>query len=261
MRPSGIITLLTDFGEQDYFVGAMKGEILSRAPDVRLVDLSHQVRAHDILHGAFILRHAYRHFPAGTVHLFVIDPGVGSARRPVAVLAHGHYFVGPDNGLLSLVLEDSPFEAVVLERREYFRSEISRTFHGRDLFAPVAAHLARGVELREFGTPISELVPACWPRPQRLAKGLKGQILHIDRFGNAITNLRPEDIPPVEQVRFRCGRLRCEGLASAYAAVEPGQPLAIVGSAGFIELSVREASAAALYGLHPGDPVILRWKP
>ncbi|MCS7082807.1 MAG: SAM-dependent chlorinase/fluorinase [Bacteroidetes bacterium] len=261
VRMARIITLLTDFGTADYFVGAMKGEILCRAPDVHLVDLSHEIRPHDILHGAFVLRHAYAHFPPETIHVFVVDPGVGSQRRPVAVRANGYYFVGPDNGLLKLLLDESPFEAVVLDRPEWFRPEVSRTFHGRDIFAPVAAHLANGVPLEALGSPIRELTPAQWTRPIRGDAYIVGQILHVDRFGNLITNIRPEDLPPNRTPVFTAKDLRCRGLVPAYAAVDPGQALAIVGSAGFIELAIREGSAAGVFDLKVGQRVLVSWEP
>src|SRR5262245_28139236 len=191
-----IITLTTDFGLSDPFVGMMKGVILGIAPNAQLVDLTHEVHSYDILEAALIVEASYRYFPSGSVHVIVVDPGVGSERRPMAVAANGHIFVGPDNGVLSLVLDGNSAEARVYEitNQSFFRGPVSRTFHGRDIFAPVAAHLVRGTPIESVGRPILDFVKSPFPTPRLQAGKLSGTVLRIDKFGNIITNLRLKDL-------------------------------------------------------------------
>jgi S-adenosylmethionine hydrolase len=270
-----LITLTTDFGLRDAFVGAMKGVILGIAPAARLVDLTHEVPPFDVRAGAYVLYAAYRYFPAETVHLAVVDPGVGSARRAVAVETSWGTFVVPDNGLLSLVLSrESVRQAVALENPAYRLPHVSRTFHGRDVFAPAAAHIARGVPLAEFGPAVSDL-PAAFrlvtfavSRPVRQGDGpaqpgdgpaqpgdtLIAHVLYVDRFGNLVTDATEADLTgPV--VVVEAGGQRIAGLSSAYTDVPPSQPVALIGSAGHLEVSVREGHAARTLGLAVGDPV------
>src|SRR5687767_13913214 len=194
--PDPLITLLTDFGTSDYFVSAMKGVILSINPDARVVDITHEIPAQDIEAAAFTLLAAHTAFPAGTVHLAVVDPGVGSARRAILVETRGQFFVGPDNGIFSYVCEGKP-EARVFEvtNRKYFREPVSSTFHGRDVFAPVAAALSAGTHPSEFGKQITDPVLLAPLQPKKSNDGkVKARIIHIDRFGNCITNLTPNDL-------------------------------------------------------------------
>jgi S-adenosyl-L-methionine hydrolase (adenosine-forming) len=248
-----IVTLLTDFGTNDTYVGQVKGAILAVAPNAVLVDLTHAVAAQDVQAGAFLLWAAVEAFPAGSTHLAVVDPGVGSSRRAIAVLSgRGDVFVGPDNGLLLAATErlGGLQRAVELTERRFWRERPSSTFHGRDLFGPIAGHIAAGVPLEQLGRPLAD--------PQRpfgldLADGHQGMVVHVDIYGNLVTNIRASALPE-EQFRVRLGR---HVIASAeyYAAVEPGALLALVGSAGLLEISARDASAAALTGALRGTPV------
>ena len=252
-----IITLTTDFGLQDAFVGTMKGVILGIAPDARLVDLTHDVPPFDVRAGAYALYAAYRYFPAETIHLAVVDPGVGSARRAVAVRTSWGTFVAPDNGLLSLVLSrESVRQAVALENPAYRLPHVSHTFHGRDVFAPAAAHIARGVPLAEFGPTASDLVTFPASRPTRQDDALVGHVIYVDRFGNLVTDVTETDLPG-SVVAVEAGGQRMAGLSAAYADVSPGQLLALIGSAGHLEIGVRGGHAACVLGLVVGDQVII----
>ncbi len=185
-----IITLLTDFGLGDAYVGIMKGVILSLSPDARLVDLSHEVPPQEVLSGAMVLQSAWRYFPPGTIHLAVVDPGVGSSRRALAAAGREQFFVGPDNGLFSLVFaEQAPLMVVSLENPQYFLAKVSATFHGRDIFAPVAAHLSLGVPLTAFGPALSDPVGLDFPAPEFGEEEVDGQIISCDHFGNLISNI------------------------------------------------------------------------
>lgn len=253
-----IITLLTDFGLRDGYVAAMKGVILSLAPEAVLVDISHDLPPQDVTAAAFVLASCWQFFPEGTIHLAVVDPGVGSNRRAVAVAAQGHSFVAPDNGLLSLALAEAPsFDAVTLTNPLYWRTPTpSHTFHGRDVFAPVAAHLAKGIPLAALGEPLGDLVRLPWPQPLPLAAGgWRGEVVYIDRFGNAITNLPGALVEPYREGWFYAGPFRLRGLAGTYAEVEPGTPLALIGSHGYLEIAIREGNAAQKGNLQVGTPV------
>jgi S-adenosylmethionine hydrolase len=258
-RPSGLITLLTDFGERDTYVGQMKAVILSLAPQVRLVDLTHAVPPQDILEGSFQLATAWRACPPGTVHVAVIDPGVGTARRALACLAGEQYFVLPDNGLGTLVFLDVPLRmVVVLDRPQFFRHPVSRTFHGRDIFAPAAAHLASGTDFTLLGTPIapSELVQLPLNPVARTPERVQGPLLSIDRFGNCRTLIRPEDVPFAHETALvRCRDVVIHGIHTTYSDVEPGSPLALFGSHGGLEIAIRNGNAAHELGLDRGDLV------
>src|SRR5688572_12873501 len=196
-----IVTLLTDFGTADYFVGAMKGAVLAANPSAQVVDITHEVPAYDIEAGAFTLRAAFETFPEGTVHVAVVDPGVGSERRAVAVEGRGHAFVGPDNGIFGHVYERvRPFRVFHLTDESFFRPEVSATFHGRDIFAPVAGALSRGVRAGELGPQVFDFVRLPSAAPARLADGtLAGAVIHVDRYGNCVTNITPQDLSPAER--------------------------------------------------------------
>ncbi|HEU0051999.1 MAG TPA: SAM-dependent chlorinase/fluorinase [Longimicrobium sp.] len=259
-----IVTLLTDFGTADYFVGAMKGVILSAAPGATVVDITHEVPPQDVRAGAFTLLAAYGAFPPGTVHVAVVDPGVGSARRAIAAEAGGHRFVGPDNGLLSWLLERAGDARVAhLDRERFFRHPVSRTFHGRDVFAPVGAALAAGAALEEVGTEIGDWVRLDPLRPARDDDGgLRGTVLHVDRFGNVVTPFTRDELPYealAPGARIGIGGREVRSIRRFYAegASAPGEPFGIWGSAGFLEVSVFRGSAARLLGVAPGDPVTL----
>lgn len=257
--PNGILTLLTDFGTRDAYVAAMKGVVLSVAPEVRIVDITHDIPPQDVMQGAFVLRDSAAHFPPGTVHVSVVDPGVGSARKAVAVGKAGQYFVGPDNGLFSLVLQARPDEAVVLDNPDFWRvPDPSSTFHGRDVFAPAAAHLAAGIPLSELGSPLSQLTPLHWALPIHDEQGIRGWVVHVDRFGNCVTNItREEFIGGRSKRRFKCyaGTVILDDVQPTYAAVSGGDPLLLFNSTDLLEIAVSRGNAAELYGLRTGSPI------
>lgn len=245
-----LISLLTDFGDRDTYVGTMKAVILDIAPEANLVDLCHHVPPQDIEEGAWLLGNSYAFFPKGTIHLAVVDPGVGTARRAIALKAGDHTFVGPDNGLFSLVLErETNYQAVQLTNTQYHRERLSRTFHGRDVFAPVAAHLASGVPLQALGTAISDLVRLPSTEPEELSDGLRVRILRVDSFGNLVTNLTEERFAewiarhPGKSVVVDIGRRQIEGVRNAYSEVPAGGLLSIFGSSGRLEIAVSGGSA------------------
>jgi len=259
-----IITLTTDFGEADGYVGAMKGVILGIAPEARIVDISHDIEPQNVRQAAYVLSTAVPYFPQGTIHVVVVDPGVGSARRPIAVRTGSAYFVGPDNGVFSHALareqEAGVKEPTVLHlnRREFWLPTISQTFHGRDIFSPVAAHLAAGVPFEMLGTPISDPVILSLPRPERMPDGsIRGEVLHADRFGNLITDI-PMSWLAGNQWVFEIAGRRIEGLSATYAAVRRHALLALPGSEGLLEIAVREGSAAERLGVGEGALVIAK---
>ena len=254
------LTLTTDFGSKDAYVAAMKGVILQSCPEARLVDVTHEVAPQDVMEAAFVLRQAVPFFPEETVHLVVVDPGVGTERRPVALRAGDHFFVGPDNGLFSLVLDGEPPEALVaLDAPDHWRTpEPSSTFHGRDIFAPAAAHLAAGRPLEALGSPIDALDTLRWALPITDAQGIQGWTVHVDHFGNCITN-----IPHTLFEKHRDGRpVKCyaggtilSGVAPTYGAVAEGEPLLVFGSSGFLEVAVSGGNASKLLGIQKGESV------
>ena len=250
MRP--IIALLTDFGTADGYVGEIKGVLLSTLPDATIVDVTHDVAPQDVEAGRLALARVWRRFPPGTVHVVVIDPGVGSERRALAVSSDERWLVGPDNGVLSPALLAAGARAVALP----VPPTAAPTFHGRDIFAVAAARLASGCAIDALGTPISDPVILRTPEPRRLPDGsIQGEVLVIDRFGNAITNL----------LALRPGAVEVHGipvpLLRTYADTEPGRPLAVVGSSGLIEIAVRDGNAADTLGLVRGDSLVFRPAP
>jgi hypothetical protein len=260
-----IVTLLTDFGTADYFVGAMKGALLAVNPEARVVDITHEVPAYDIEAGAFTLRAAFETFPEGTVHVAVVDPGVGSARRAIVATGGGHTFVGPDNGVFGHVYERvRPLRVFHLTNERYFRREVSPTFHGRDVFAPVAGALSLGVRAGELGPGVSDFVRLPSAAPARLDGGaLAGAVIHVDRFGNCVTNVTPRDLTE-EDVRrgarlFAGGReIRTFRRFFAEGEGASGEPFAVWGSAGLLEIAVLRDSAARVLGVRRGDRVEVR---
>jgi hypothetical protein len=253
-----LVSLLTDFGVTDTYVGQMKAAILGIAPAATLVDLTHAVPAQDVRAGAFLLWTAVGAFPWGSLHLAVVDPGVGSSRRAVAVRSRrGDLLIGPDNGLLLPALEQlgGLGAAVELTEEAYWGPQRSRTFHGRDLFAPVVGHLAAGVPLEKVGRPVKELeAPFLLPPPTEENGQVVGEVLHVDTYGNLITNLPSARLPA--RFRVRVGLAVVEGAPHAhYQAVPPGELLALVGSAGLLEISARDGSAASVLGAERGERV------
>lgn len=257
MGGAPIVTLLTDFGDEDGFVGAMRGVILSRAPGVRLVDLAHHVARGDVAKGGRVLARSAPFFPAGTVHCAVVDPGVGSARRAVAVAAGGMVFVAPDNGLLTEVLAGiGGAEARLVEDPRAMRGEVSRTFHGRDVFAPAAAALAAGLPFADIGRRVADLVRLDRQAPRREGAVWRGRVVEVDRFGNLITDVPADGLPA--RVEIDLDGLRLSGPSASYAAVEPGAPVLVVGSLGTLEVAVRDGSAAERFGLAAGAACTVR---
>ena len=256
---SGLITLTTDFGLRDAYVGAMKGVMLGIAPGAQMVDITHEISPQDVMEAAFVLQEAYPFFPSGTVHLVVVDPGVGTERRPIALKADGYYFVGPDNGLFTLLLNGKPIEqVVVLDRPEWWRTPSpSYTFHGRDIFAPVAAHLAAGRSLEEVGSPVARetLHRLHWVKPTQDEQGIQGWVVHIDRFGNCITNIPGKLLDMKRPMRIYVGNAIIDGVHRTYGEVPPGEPLALVGSSGMLEIAINGGNAAELFGIRKGAPV------
>ena len=261
---SAPITLITDFGTTDYFAGAMKGAILSVNPQAQIIDITHDVAPHDIYEGAFTLLAAYKTFPFKTVHVAVVDPGVGSKRRPILVVAGDYFFVGPDNGLFGYVYEREPDARVFhLTNEKYFRAVVSHTFHGRDLFAPVAGAVSIGVEPSELGPEIKDYV-----RLEPLAlravegQGIEATVIHVDRFGNCITNITREDLTEemiMKGARLRIGSRHITDFRKFFAAdgADKREPFAIWGSAGFLEIAAFQASAARLLGIERGERLLL----
>lgn len=265
MLDNPIVTFLSDFGTREYYVGSVKGVLLSTNPHCRIVDISHDVGSHDILECAFMLRSAYTYFPSRTVHLVVVDPGVGSARRPILVCTENHYFVGPDNGVFSFVYErESVLRVLHITSEHYFLRPISRTFHARDIFAPVAGWLSRGLEPEKFGDPITDFVKFSAPRVRSGGdKTLVGFVLHIDKFGNLITNVTPADIASKGAssiVKIRLGPKEITSVAECYADGKQGEVFGILGSAGYYEISTSKASAAKLLGVQRGNEVTFELK-
>jgi hypothetical protein len=252
-----IITLTTDFGLIDGYVGTMKGVLLSLCPEAELVDISHEIRPQAVKQAAYVLSTAVPYFPPGTVHLVVVDPTVGSERRPLVIETGRAFYVAPDNGVLSLAFHHDPARrAVHLTNARYRLAHVTATFHGRDIFAPAAAHLACGTGPGEMGDPVplSELVTLPDLEPRRRPDGSwQGEILHIDRFGNLITNVRIRD--PGSSMAVTAGGRRIETLSRTFADAEPGQLLTYRGSSGYLEVAVREGSAAHTLGLGIGDPI------
>ena len=257
-----IITLLTDFGTEDYFVGAMKGVILTRSPEAVIVDVTHAIPSQDVRAGAFILSAVYYNFPAGSIHLAVVDPGVGSDRRPILIEAGDYLFVGPDNGLFSIVLDRVPGAKVRhVTNTDYFLPDRSSTFHGRDIFAPVAAALAQGVRPVELGPIIQDPVRFGLTECELLADGtIAGRVIHVDHFGNCVTNFAWNQLQHLLKAQPFCLRVKeheIQKLLRYYSEATTQLPFVIVGSAGFLEISVRCSSAAHELKIAVGDSVQL----
>ena len=258
-----IITLLTDFGLQDYFVGAMKGVILSINPAASIVDITHEIAPHNIRAAAFNLLASYEDFPAGTIHVAVVDPGVGSDRRPILIECAKQVFVGPDNGIFSWVCErEKQFRALHLTNHEFFGSPLSKTFHGRDIFAPVAASLSNGVAPEQFGPMIDDLIQLESLKPRTVDKGVtEASIIHIDRFGNCITNLTRDDFDEgglsVAELSVNGREVFSQREFFADGGASKAELFCVFGSAGYLEIAAQNYSAANILGVQAGQPVIL----
>jgi hypothetical protein len=255
-----IITLTTDFGLSDHFVGVMKGVILGIAPAAQLVDISHGVRPYEIADGAFTIAQAYRYFPKKTIHVVVVDPGVGTARRPLLAGMAGQYFIAPDNGVLSMVFSRESPKVRHITNERFFLDPVSRTFHGRDVFSPVAAHLASGVTPAQFGRRIDDYLRASFDQPKQTGKGAwTGTILKADHFGNLATNFHVDQFPSVRTHAFalQAGLKAITRLALTFSECAPGELFVIVGSSGYLEVATSQGSAAEALGCSAGSPVDL----
>jgi S-adenosylmethionine hydrolase len=254
-----ILTLTTDFGLDDHYVGTMKGVILGICPDAQIVDISHGVRPFAIAEGAYTIAQAWRYFLPGTVHVVVVDPGVGTSRRPILVEAGGQFFVGPDNGVLSMVYLREPATVRLIANERLFRHPVSRTFHGRDIFSPVAAHLASGVAPAEIGETIADFLKPDFVSPRREDPHIwTGQVLKVDHFGNVITNFHVDEFADLGRFRMSIGRETIDVLARSYAECASGALFVIVGSSRYYEVSVAQGSAAAKIGCETGAVIELQ---
>jgi S-adenosylmethionine hydrolase len=254
-----IVTLTTDYGEQDGFVGAVKGVLLSFCPEAQLVDITHQISAFSIEEAAFVFQSGAPFFPKGTIHLVVVDPGVGGERRPIAVRTTRGIYVGPDNGVFSGVYaSERNTDVFHLNHRQFFLKKVSATFHGRDLFAPVVGHLLQGVPLEKMGTLIRDYVRFPISRIKRRGRGLEGRIIHIDHFGNAITNITEENLRQLgssRRISIRVRKLKIHGVSKTFGSVKKGEPVALIGGSGLLEIAIREGNAAQEIGARLGNPV------
>lgn len=253
-----IVSLMTDFGIRDGNVGVMKGVIWGIAPGASISDLSHLIQPQNVREASLILGRVAPYFPDGSVHVVVVDPGVGTQRRAIAGRLGSQLFVGPDNGVISVLLDYAeahswPTAFVDLDKPEYWLKEISNVFHGRDIFSPVGAHLAAGVPLDAVGTPIDDMIRIEIPRPQKTSGGYHGQILHIDHFGNIATNLTREDLTGVQKLRIRLRGEEIPGLYQTFGELPPGEIMALFGSTGSLIVSVVNGSAAARLGAEVDD--------
>jgi S-adenosyl-L-methionine hydrolase (adenosine-forming) len=255
-----IITLTTDFGTSDHYAGTMKGVILGIAPKAEIVDISHEVQSFEVPDGAFTIAQAYRYFPKKTIHVVVVDPGVGSARRPLVAEMADQYFIGPDNGVFSMIFAREQGKVRHITNERYFLKPVSRTFHGRDVFAPVAAHIAAGVPPAQFGKRIDDYLRLTFDQPTRTGKrAWTGNILKVDRFGNLITNLHIEAFPNIQTRPFELnvGLQVVTRMALTFADGSPGDLFVLVGSSGYLEVAANQASAAKTLGVGAGSPVEL----
>jgi S-adenosylmethionine hydrolase len=257
-----IITLTTDFGTNDHFIGTMKGVILSIEPDAQIIDICHSVQAFDVLDGALTISQAYSYFPTGTIHMVVVDPGVGTARRPLIVSSDRHHFVAPDNGVLSLIYQrEQRLSARHVTGEHYFLQPVSNTFHARDIFSPVAAYLAKGVDPEKFGEAVTDFVRFSAPKPKAANENtLRGVVLKVDRFGNLITNITPQDAPMLFEenpgtFKIVVGQREIREIKEAYALGAPGEVFGIMGSMGYLEVAANRGSAAQLLGVGKGTDV------
>ncbi|HVP77139.1 MAG TPA: SAM-dependent chlorinase/fluorinase [Thermodesulfobacteriota bacterium] len=259
-----VITLLTDFGTKDHYVASMKGVILKINPRCRLIDITHEVSPHDIREGAFILANAYSYFPEGTIHLSVVDPGVGGTRKPILLVTPNYCFVGPDNGLFTIVAQKERVKQIIaLDEQKYHLSKVSATFHGRDIFAPAAGHLSLGVHPGAFGHEIESLSGLKFEGPFIREGKLLGGILHIDTFGNLVSNIDEEGLFRFARKHpfvIRAGGKTIRGLKRGYWEGKKGELIALLGSGGFLEISVREGNAQRALKAKRGDPVEISTK-
>ncbi len=260
---NAIITLTTDYGTNDHLVGTLKGVILKINPEVTIVDITHNVTAFDLLDGALAIGSAYSYFPPKTIHVVVVDPGVGTERRPLLVSGQNQYFVAPDNGVLSVIYEKEQPNLVVrhANAEHYYLQPVSKTFHGRDIFAPVAAWLSKGWQTASMGDEITDYKRFALPRPKEADGVVKGVILRADAFGNLITNFRPEDLPESVLsggvISLQAGNQAVSRFVETFAQGNNNEPFVYLGSSGFLEIGLNKGNAARTLGLGRGTAVTL----
>jgi len=264
LAPRPIITLTTDFGLTDHYIGAVKGVLLNHVPEAQVVDICHSVQPFDVLDGALAIAESYSYFPAGTIHMVIVDPGVGSARRPIVVRTRKYVFVAPDNGVLSLIYErEERINVRHITADHYFLQPVSATFHARDIFAPIAAQVAKGVSTEKLGEEVDDFVRFTAPRPKLVdARTLRGVVLKVDRFGNLITNITPADAPALftENAPPFCitvGGYEVSEMKTNYAQGAPGEVFGILGSMGYLEIVANRGAAAKATGAGKGAEVLL----
>ncbi len=259
--PDPIVTLTTDFGTSDHLVGCMKGVILSINPAARIIDINHHVTPFDILDGALSIANAYRYFPPRTIHLVIVDPGVGTPRRPLLVSGEKQYFIAPDNGVLSMVFEKESCTVRHITSGHYFLNPVSPTFHGRDVFAPTAAWLAKAFQTEAFGEEITDYVRFTMPKAKLTGQTIKGVVLRVDAFGNLMTNLTAEDVPAATvssgTIKLTVNGKAIQKFTQTFGSGAPGEPIALFGSAGFLEIAVNRGHAARALGSNRGAEVVL----
>jgi S-adenosylmethionine hydrolase len=256
-----IITLTTDFGTSDHLVGSMKGVILNINPAARIVDINHSVVPYDILDGALSIANAYRYFPPRSIHVVIVDPGVGTERRPILVTGEKQFFVAPDNGVLSMIYDRESCTVRHITAEHYFLNPISPTFHGRDIFAPTAAWLSKTFQTEAFGEIVSDFVRFTMPKAKSTGQAVKGIVLRVDAFGNLMTNLRAEDIPAGTlgggSIKLSVNGKPIVKFGQTFASGNAGEPIAMVGSAGYVEIAVNRGNAARTLGVNRGAEVTL----
>jgi S-adenosylmethionine hydrolase len=261
MSESRVVTFTTDFGLSDAFVGILHGVVLNIQPDTRVVDICHSITSYDILDGAWTIAPAYRFFPPRTVHVVIVDPGVGGTRRPIVVETEDYIFVAPDNGVLSLIeARESKFVVRHITAERYFLQPVSQTFHGRDIFAPVAGWLSKGVAPSEFGPEISDYVRAPLPQVERVGENsLRGVVVKVDKFGNLLTNISESDVSGISAkgspVSILISGQTLAHIRHSYAEGGEDEAFAIIGSAGYLELAAKQGSAAEKLAASVGSPV------
>jgi len=260
--PNAIITLTTDYGLNDHLVGTLKGVILKINPEATIVDITHNVAPFDLLDGALAIGSAFSYFPPRTIHVVVVDPGVGTERRPLLVTADNQYYIAPDNGVLSMILErEESLTVRHITAEHYYLQPVSRTFHGRDVFAPVAAWLSKGWQTASMGEEITDYKKFAMPKPKSADGVTKGIVLRVDSFGNLITNFRAEDLPESAlsngEVKFQIGTHAVSRMVPTFASGDAGEPVAYVGSSGFVEIAVNKGSASRTLSIGRGTAVVL----
>jgi hypothetical protein len=260
--PQRLITFTTDFGTSDHYVGTMKGVILLINPQAQIVDISNHLHSYDVLDGALTIAQAYKYFPSNTLHVVLVDPGVGTSRRPLLAVTEKHIFLAPDNGVLSLVYEmEERLQVFHITAEHYFLQPMSQTFHGRDLFAAVAGWLSKGVEVAKFGDEITDFVRFAAPKPKPISdKLMKGVVLKVDKFGNLITNFTPKDVPQIFEpepppFKILVGKSEVLRMHTAYAQGAAGEVFGILGSMGFLEIATHRGAAARALGADKGSDV------